>query len=258
MKVTFLGTSAAWPSARHNNVAFVAHGAEPVLFECGPSILYQLAVAGIDPRTLRTVIISHIHGDHSLGLPMLLISAEIAQRRAPLTVCLPESAVPQARQVCLTVYPSLARLIDTTIQWVALPERESAATDLPGRLLLRTVPADHPVPVVSSRVEFADEAVSIGFSGDTAPCERVGHNAAGVDLLAHESNWSVALKTPTGHGHSTAADAGRIAALAGAKRLALVHRSRELDGHNDEVAAEARECFPGHVLVPDDNTTIEI
>ncbi|MFI5267767.1 MAG: MBL fold metallo-hydrolase [Chloroflexota bacterium] len=109
MKVTFLGTSAAWPSAHHNNVCFVAHSREPVLFECGPSILHQLAVAGIDPGDIRTAIISHIHGDHSLGLPMLLTAAQIARRKQPLTVCLPASAIEPLRRVCMAVYPSLAR-----------------------------------------------------------------------------------------------------------------------------------------------------
>jgi len=258
VKVTFLGTSAAWPSAGHNNVCFVAHSIQPVLFECGPSILHQLAVAGIDPGDIRTAIISHIHGDHSLGLPMLLIAAQIAKRKRPLTVCLPASAIEPLRQVCMTVYPSLGKIMSSLVEWVPLPEDGSGTFSLAGQVSATTARAAHSVPVISTHVRFEREGASLAFSGDTAYCERVARNAAGADLLVHESNWSLTLKTETGHGHSTAADAGQVAALAEAKRLALVHTSRELAGHEREIEAEAASHFSGEVTAPADFTTIEV
>jgi len=258
VKVTFLGTSSAWPSARHNNVCFVAHAREPMLFECGPSILYQLAVAGIEPDAIRTVIVSHIHGDHSLGLPMLLIAAQIARRRLPLTLCAPESAIEPLKRVCTTVYPGLGKLVDSLVEWLPLPEHGSGTFALPGQIKASTARASHSVPVVSTHVRFEREGCSLAFSGDTAYCERVASNAEGVDVLVHESNWSETLKTPTGHGHSTAADAGRVAALARAKRLALVHTTRELAGHEREIEAEAAAQFRGEVFAPADFATVDV
>jgi len=258
LKLTFLGTSAAWPSARHNNVCFVAHTHEPILFECGPSILHQLAVAGIDPGTIRTVIVSHIHGDHSLGLPMLLTAAQIARRRHPLTVCLPASAVEPLKRVCTTVYPGLGKIVSSLVEWLPLPEEGSGTFALPGRASATTVRATHSVPVVSTHVRFERERCSLAFSGDTGYSEQVASNAAGADLLVHESNWSVALKTATGHGHSTAAEAGQVAALAKARRLALVHTARELAGHEREIEAEAAAHFGGEVFAPADFSTIDV
>lgn len=256
MKVTFLGTGAAWPSAGHNNVCFIAHGREPVLFECGPSILYQLAVAGIEPGDIRTVIISHIHGDHSLGLPMLLTSAEIERRRRPLTVCLPKSAIEPLRRVCTTVYPGLGRIANSLVEWIELPEQGSQTIRLPGEVTISTARAAHSVPVISTHARF--EQVDLAFSGDTAFCEDVARNAEGTALLVHESNWSVNLKTRTGHGHSTAAEAGQVAALAHAKRLALVHTTRELAGQERAIEAEAAAHFSGEVFAPGDFATIEL
>jgi ribonuclease Z len=258
VKVTFLGTSGAWPSARHNNVCFVAHSREPVLFECGPSILYQLAVAGIDPGELRTVIISHIHGDHSLGLPMLLTAAQIARRKRPLMVCAPSSAIEPLKRVCTTVYPGLGRIVSSLVEWQPMDEASPGTLTLPGQATAGTARADHSVPVVSSHVCFEPEGVSIAFSGDTAPCERVAANAEGAHLLAHEANWSETLGTETGRGHSTAADAGRVAALAKAQRLALVHTSRDLAGCERELETEAAAQFKGEVLAPIDFTTIDV
>jgi len=258
VKLTILGSGAALPSARHNNCSFVAHSAQPILFECGPSILYQLAVAGISPESIRTVIVSHIHGDHSLGLPMLLVSGQIAQRERPLTICLPSSAVDQAKRVCTTVYPGLERFMTSKVQWIGLPEKDSASLMLPGKTRVTTAPAHHPVPVVSSHVSFEPEGRDLTFSGDTAFCEAVARNAEGTGLLLHDSNWSDKLKNGSGHGHSSAADAGRVASLARAKRLALVHRAAELEGHEPDVRSEAAGQFSGDVLVPGDFSTIDL
>jgi len=260
VKVTFLGTSAAWPSARHNNVCFVAHAREPILFECGPSILHQLAVASIDPADIRTVIVSHIHGDHSLGVPMLMIAAQIAGRRGPLTICMPQSAIEPMKRICTTVFPSTGRTIGSLIEWIPLPEKGSATFSLPGQARATTARAQHPVPVVSTHVHFENERRTLAFSGDTGYCERVAHNAEGADLLVHESNWSLALQSDVirGFGHSTATDAANIAALAKAKRLALVHISRELAGHERELEGEAAAHFGGEVFAPADFSTIDL
>jgi ribonuclease Z len=258
VKVTFLGTGAAWPSARHNNVCFVAHAREPVLFECGPGILYQLAVAGIEPADIRTAIVSHIHGDHSLGLPMLLTAAQIAGRQRPLTVCLPASAIEPMKRVCTTVYPGLGRIITSLVEWLPMPETGSSMLALPGGVSCSTARAAHSVPVVSTHLRFGPESRTLAFSGDTGPCEAVALNAEGADLLVHESNWSVTLRTPTGHGHSTAAEAAQVATQAKAARLALVHTSRELAGHEREIEAEAAAHFHGEVIAPMDFATVDL
>lgn len=257
MNVTFLGTSSALPTARHNNVCFVVHGREPILFECGPSILHQFAVAGIEPAAIRTIIVSHIHGDHSLGLPMFLLASQLGGRQSPLTVCLPHSAVEPMKRVCTTVYPGLGKLI-ASVEWIPLPEKGSATFALPGKAKATTARADHPVPVVSTCVHFEADRRSVAFSGDTSYCERVAHNAEGADLLVHESNWSDSLRTGSGHGHSSAADAGAIAALGKAKRLALVHTGRELVGHEQDIHDEAAGRFDGEVAVPADFTTMDL
>jgi ribonuclease Z len=259
MKVTFLGTSAAWPTARHNNVCFVAHSREPILFDCGPSILHQMAVAGIDPNEIRTAIVSHIHGDHSLGMPMLLLVCMIGGRRRPITVCMPSSAIEPMKGICATVFPSLGPYIESPkVEWIPLPETGSGTFGLPGQAEAATARAEHPVPVVSTHVRFESERVSLAYSGDTSYCERVAHNAKGADLLVHESNWSLALHTASGHGHSSATDAARIATLAQARRLALVHTSREIAGHEADVEAEAAAVFGGEVFAPADFSTFDV
>ena len=86
-----LGVSAAVPSAgRH--FASVAYVAEQyvVLFDCGEGTQFRLLDAGIRLSRIQVIAITHLHGDHYLGLPGLLSTMAMQQRQDPLTVVCPE------------------------------------------------------------------------------------------------------------------------------------------------------------------------
>lgn len=75
MEVTFLGTSSAVPSKyrNHPSLALKAFG-EIILFDCGEGTQRQLANVKISPMKIDKIFISHLHGDHILGLPGLIQS----------------------------------------------------------------------------------------------------------------------------------------------------------------------------------------
>jgi ribonuclease Z len=94
------------------------------------------------------------------------------------------------------------------------------------------------------------------ISGDTAPCEALRIAAHRADVLVHEATFAEeeaerARKT----GHSTAAQAARLAAEAEVGLLALVHLSTRYFG--PEQRDEARAIFP-RTEVPRDFDSIEI
>ena len=77
--------------------------------------------------------------------------------------------------------------------------------------------------------------------------------ARAADLLLHESAYSATLDPELHdglHGHCTARSAGRAAAAAGARRLALVHLSAHYAGRQDMLIAEAAREFAGEVTAP--------
>lgn len=97
------------------------------------------------------------------------------------------------------------------------------------------------------------------YSGDTRPTDRTIEEAQGADLLVHDGTFADdragrARKT----GHSTAREAGRVAAEAGVKRLAIVHLSSRYGNKTSAHERQAREVFSGTVLVPDDGTEIDV
>jgi ribonuclease Z len=67
---------------------------------------------------------------------------------------------------------------------------------------------------------------SVAYCLDTRPCPSSVELGHGVDLLIHEATYTEELATEAQqYGHSTAAQAARIAAEAGARRLLLTHFS---------------------------------
>ena len=75
MELIFLGTSSAVPSKHrnHSGIAIKAFG-EIMLFDCGEGTQRQLSNAKISPMKINQIFISHLHGDHILGLPGLIQS----------------------------------------------------------------------------------------------------------------------------------------------------------------------------------------
>jgi ribonuclease Z len=89
------------------------------------------------------------------------------------------------------------------------------------------------------------------FVMDTRLCDGAFALAEGADLLVCESTYlSADAGLAADHGHLTAAQAARIAAESGVRRLVLTHFSqRYLDP--DAFAAEAGAVFPEVVVAAD-------
>ncbi|QZA89773.1 ribonuclease Z [Salinarchaeum sp. IM2453] len=97
------------------------------------------------------------------------------------------------------------------------------------------------------------------YTGDTRPAKMTKEVATGAELLVHDGTFQDEhADRAAATGHSTAREAGRIAADASVKQLALVHISSRYGERVHDHKKQAQEPFDGEVVVPDDGTTIEI
>ncbi len=85
--VTILGTLAAMPDFVSITSAQVLTIREQhYLIDCAEGCQMKLQQYGIKRNKIRTIFISHLHGDHLFGLPGLLTSFSHFQRTTPLTL----------------------------------------------------------------------------------------------------------------------------------------------------------------------------
>ena len=73
MKIKFLGTSSMVPTKDRNHTSILlTYNAENILIDCGEGTQRQLKIANINPCKITKILLTHIHGDHTLGIPGLI------------------------------------------------------------------------------------------------------------------------------------------------------------------------------------------
>lgn len=87
VNITFLGTSNAIPTEKRNHTAILlTHQGENILFDCGEGTQRQAKVANINLCKLTRICLTHMHGDHTLGLPGLIKSLEMSEYSRTLKI----------------------------------------------------------------------------------------------------------------------------------------------------------------------------
>lgn len=245
MEALFLGTGTIFPDPERRAPALaIVHDTTVLLIDTGPGTWYRLAEAGIDYRDLGAVLYTHIHLDHILDLPALLFLAhnpEYALKR-DLRLIAPEG-----------FEPFLGGLKNIFGKWMEPRGGNLDLTLLPrpvrslsiGGVSIKAAPVRHHETSTAYRFEAGGKSLVV--SGDVEYCSEIVELARGADLLVTES----AHPEGTGYqGHLTPSLAGRIAAEAGVKKLALTHFYPDCAGH--DMAAPAKAVFGGEVVIAQD------
>ncbi len=249
MKVTLLGTGSADSQAERTSTSLVVEHEDLLhLLDCGPTVPHMLVKAGFRPEALDTVALSHTHGDHMLGLPILLHDMLVARRTGPLTLLLPAGAAPVVRSVVEFSFPGFWEKAPFEVAFKEL-DGERAAPRVPGSP--KAALTIHGVPCYGLRLG------PLCYSADTAPCERVVALARGCALLLHEASADASREEAANrYGHSSARQAGEVARAAGAERLVLVHLGP--GPSSTALESEARGVFEGSVETGRELLRIEI
>jgi ribonuclease Z len=273
-RVVMLGTGTpnADPQRSGPAVAIVVNDT-PYLVDFGPGVVrraaamspaYGGAIAGLEVDRLRYAFLTHLHSDHSAGLPDLILTPWVLERDEPLELYGPDGIEEMASNI-LEAYRA-----DIDYRVYGL----EPANDKGWRVNAHTVEEgivfeDENVTVEAFRVRHGTWPNAYGYrfttpdrviviSGDAAPDEAVERFAKGADILVHEvySVEGFRKRDPFwqkyhSSNHTSAHELGELASRAQPKLLVLYHVL--FWGASEEtVLREVREKYSGEVVLADD------
>ena len=244
-KITFLGTASAVPARNQQNSHFILQAGERhFLVDCVGNPVVRLAEAGIDPLVVTDLVLTHFHPDHVSAVPLFLMDLWLMGRTAPLEVYgLQDNIDRFEKLMALFEWERWSDFYPVHVHPLGSEERMPFYTgeEVQGW----ASPVCHMIPAIGLR--FALPEGVLAYSTDTSPCEAVVRLAGGADILVHEA-------TGFSNGHSSAAEAGQVAAQAGAKTLVLTHYNPGSD--MEALKRQAQSTFSGEVIVAKDLMTL--
>jgi ribonuclease BN (tRNA processing enzyme) len=266
-QVVLLGTGTPNPDPDRSGpaVAVVVNGTA-YLVDAGAGVMRraeQARRAGIEAlgaSRIGIVFLSHLHSDHTIGLPDLIHTGWVLERARALQVFGPPGTSAMAEHLTQAYRPDIenrrGKLQPHTPEgW------RVEATDITGGMVYRdsnvTVTAI-PVPhagwdvALAYRFETRDRVVVI--SGDTRPSEAVVKACNGCDVLVHEvySLKGFAAREPSwqryhADAHTSAGELADLATRARPRLLVLYHQLY-WGATDDELLAEVRKTYAGAVV----------
>jgi ribonuclease Z len=251
-RVVFLGTGGALNPERYQAAVLVESAGTRVLLDTGGGLglVRRLLAAEVDPATIGHVFLSHRHLDHVGGLEPWLMSlfyrsSRSGERPPPVDLYALPGSAQAIRASQAAAAASGERVFGDRLTWRTPGPGESRS--LHDGVSLALVSVDHLPPDGDAAGCVVDvDGARVVYSGDSRPCDSLTDSARGAHLLIHEVG-GLDARAELVHqvGHSTAADAGRVAARAGVRALALFHVPASEWVEPAEMLAEARRHAPG-------------
>jgi ribonuclease BN (tRNA processing enzyme) len=255
MRVVIIGSGASWPDAERSSPSQVIVGSkEPLLFDCGPGTGMNLMKAGINPATISSIFLTHLHIDHSLEFPSIVFAGYLAGREEKVNLYGPTGTIDFCNSIFEKVYPFAPEVIRRIREdgWDVAPyEVTKGLVCQPDGCRILSAPVEHGIPAVAYRVESKEGTVVIG--GDTRPSKSLIELAKGANLLIHECSFpddmtELARRT----NHSAASEVGEVANQADVKKLVLTHLFPQYKGREKEMVNSIKRKFAGEVIASHD------
>lgn len=243
-ELIFLGTAAAVPDRDHHNTHLAFRNQSGlVMIDCGSSPSIRLPEAGIGIDEVSDLILTHFHPDHVGSLPLFLMDMWLLGRQEPLRIYGLHHCLQRVEDV-MGFYHWENWPHFFPVAFHRLPENERTQILAWEGLKIFASPVRHVIPTIGLRLEIGEGARTVAYSCDTEPCNEVVRLAEGADILIHEATGEEV-------GHSSARQAGKIAAEAGVQTLYLVHYpTYGLDKRG--LLEGAGSAFSGEVIVAGD------
>lgn len=274
IRVTLLGTGGPTPVMdRFGPSTLVEVGGKTFLFDAGRGALQRLMQLKPPVREVRNVFLTHLHSDHTVGLPDVWLTGWLSGRaEKPFRVWGPRGTREMMKYLDLAFqYDIRIRLYDDRLP----PEGVVVlAEDITEGVIFQengvkvtAIEVDHyPIkPAFGYRVDYGNH--SVVMSGDTRFLEHLIEQAKGTDVIIHEVIADeIMRKTPRDNAevmerviahHTTPRQAGEIFTRL-APRLAVYTHIIPVSAAAKDVVPGTRTTYAGPLEVGEDLMVIEI
>jgi len=292
MKLTFLGTSAGRPT-KDRNVSAVALEIENergwYLFDCGEGTQQQILKTKLSIYKLKTIFITHIHGDHVYGLFGLITSRMLDKCTEPLKIYAPQGV----REMVESVVDISREHLGYELEFIEIYGGYEEEFE---NFNLKVLPLIHSAPSYAFFIQQKDKVTlnakklqndglnpsnlyqeikkgndleidgkkfiaknylkttagkKMIIAGDNAEPDILGKYLKNLDLLVHEATYlhEDFLKLDKKYLHTTAKELGRVAREYGVKKLVATHISPRYEG--DEILKEIKSEYKNVIVAKD-------
>jgi len=270
-QLVFLGTGTPNPNPNRLGpcAAVVANG-QPYLVDAGAGCVRQAmaakrkGLADITIDKLTRLFFTHLHSDHTVGYPDVILTPAVTGREEQLQV----SGPPGTQHMTDHILQAWSQDIETRLHG-GEPAIAEAYQVIVNEYTAGLIYEDSNVRVIAFEVmhgtwkhafglRFETPDRVIVFSGDTTYCPNLNEHATGCDILVHEvySAAGLAERKPEWQRyhssfHTSAPDVGKIAAILQPK-LVLLYHALPFRETEEGMLNEVRSNYDGDVRLAND------
>lgn len=218
----------------------VVFGDRTFLFDVGAGAMRRAAEAGLPIDGFTHVFLTHLHSDHTLGLPDVLLTSWVMGRRAAMPLTGPPGTANMAEHVFAAWNEDIRVRTDGQERGqrggerVRVTETDGGVVYDSAGVHIRALKVPHGEWKVALAYVIELPTCKLVISGDTRVSSALEQAAQGADVLVHETYPAVRLKPEDRPGgeewpaymrsvHTSGEEVGALALRAGVKTLVLSH-----------------------------------
>ncbi len=274
VKVILLGTGNPNPDPNHQGPSIlVMVGDTPYVVDFGAGLIRQAAALTskyggnlheLKIKNLKTAFLTHLHSDHTIGYPDLILTPWVMGRDKPLEVYGPKGTQELTEHILKAYRDDIHYRVyglepTNDLGWqVNVHEIEQGLIYQDDNVQAEAFPVKHGTWPNAYGLRFTTSERVIVISGDTAPCENIIKYGQDADMLFHEVYYKKAFdqkdelwqKYHADH-HTSTQELAEIANQIKPKLLVLYH-TLFWGGTEEEILAEIADVYSGEVLIGKD------
>ena len=226
------------------------------MVDCPGSVISKLKKAQVEPRSVHSIIVTHIHPDHIYGLPSLIHSLMLDD--CVIEILGSEVSVNFCAKL-LDLFGLRNEKVKCHVNFIPVVPGENYRISPSLTCSFYKVP--HSPSSMAAGFHNSEDRVKLLYSGDTPRFPQLLQRVQNIDFLVHDCSAPSRIfkEYPSLLAmHTDSLTLGEIAQEAGVKHLIPCHFFGEVDFSIEEIEEEIRKNFQGELTIPEDFSRIPL